>query len=184
MKRLFDVVLGSIGLVVAAPVIAACAVAILITSPGPAFYCAERVGRGERLFRQYKLRTMRVGADAAGFRTASSDPRITPLGRIMREASLDELPQLWNVLKGDMSMVGPRPAAVGQLDDYTEHERVLRSRLRPGLTGLAQVSGRSSLGPEEATKLDLWYVEHAGVVTDLRILGRTARAVLRRAGTN
>ena len=184
MKRWLDLVLGSIGLVVAAPVIAVCAAAIRMTSPGPAFYRAERVGKDERMFRQYKLRTMRVGADAEGFRTTLRDPRITPLGGFLRAASLDELPQLWNVLKGDMSLVGPRPAAVGQLGDYTEEQRTLRSGVRPGLTGLAQVSGRSSLGLQDATALDLWYVEHAGIVTDLRIIARTVRAVLSRAGTN
>lgn len=184
MKRLLDLVLGTIALVAAAPVIAVCAAAVRLTSPGPAFYRAERVGRGERLFRQYKLRTMQVGADAAGFRTAAGDGRITRIGRIFRATSLDELPQLWNVLKGDMSLVGPRPAAVGQLGDYSAEERLARSRVRPGLTGLAQVSGRSSLGHNESTRLDLWYADNASVRTDLRILWRTVGVVLRRVGIN
>lgn len=184
MKRLLDVVLGAIGLIIAAPAIAVCAIAVRLTSPGPALYRAARVGKGERIFHQYKLRTMRVGADAEGFRTVSGDPRITSVGRILRETSLDELPQLWNVVKGDMSLVGPRPAAVGQLNHYSADERRTRSRVRPGITGLAQISGRSSIGLQEATKLDLWYATHATVVTDLRILARTVAVVLRRTGTN
>ena len=184
MKRALDLVVGAAALLVAAPIIAACAVAVKLGSPGPAFYAADRIGRGERAFRQYKLRTMRVGADAAGFRTATGDPRITPIGRILRATSLDELPQLWNVLRGDMGLVGPRPAAPAQLGDYTAEQRRVRASVRPGITGLAQVSGRSSLSNEESVAFDLWYATHASVGTDLRILVRTAGAVLGRKGTN
>ena len=184
MKRALDLVVGSVLLVVAAPVIAVCAIAVTLGSPGPALYAAPRIGRGERPFRQYKLRSMRVGADAAGFRTATGDPRITPIGRFLRRTSLDELPQLWNVLRGDMALVGPRPAPLAQLGDYTAEQRRIRASVRPGITGLAQVSGRSSLGLEEAVAFDLWYAAHASVRTDLRILARTAAAVLRRRGTN
>jgi lipopolysaccharide/colanic/teichoic acid biosynthesis glycosyltransferase len=176
-------VVGSILLVVLAPVILLCAVAVKIGSPGPAIYAADRVGRNERVFRQYKLRSMRIGADAAGFRTATDDPRITRVGRFLRRTSLDELPQLWNVLRGDMALVGPRPAALGQLTDYTIEQRRIRMRVRPGITGLAQVSGRSALPLEQAVELDLWYATHASVLVDLRILARTARA-MRGSGTN
>ena len=105
MKRALDLVVGAAALLVASPIIAVCAVAVKLGSPGPAFYSADRIGRGERTFRQYKLRTMRVGADAAGFRTATGDPRITPIGRFLRATSLDELPQLWNVLRDRKSVV-------------------------------------------------------------------------------
>lgn len=184
MKRALDIVLGSAALLVAAPVIAVCGALVKLGSPGPAFYAAERIGRGERPFRQYKLRTMRVGAEAAGFRTADADPRITRIGRFLRATSLDELPQLWNVLRGDMGLVGPRPAAPAQLGDYTADQRRIRASVRPGITGLAQVSGRSSLPLEDAVAFDVWYATHASVSTDLRILARTVGAVLGRKGTN
>jgi lipopolysaccharide/colanic/teichoic acid biosynthesis glycosyltransferase len=184
VKRALDLVVGSVLLVVASPAIAACAIAVKLTSRGPALYAAERIGRDERAFRQYKLRSMRVGADAAGFRTAVDDPRITPIGRFLRRTSLDELPQLWNVVRGDMGLVGPRPAAPAQLADYTADQRRVRASVRPGITGLAQVSGRSSLGLDQAVAFDLWYATHASVWTDLRILARTAAVVLHRGGTN
>ena len=184
MKRALDLVVGSVLLVVASPAIAVCAIAVKLSSRGPALYAAERIGRHERPFRQYKLRSMRIGADAGGFRTATDDPRITPIGRFLRRTSLDELPQLWNVLRGDMGLVGPRPAAPAQLADYTADQRRVRASVRPGITGLAQVSGRSSLGLEQAVAFDLWYATHASVWTDLRILARTAAAVLGRRGTN
>jgi lipopolysaccharide/colanic/teichoic acid biosynthesis glycosyltransferase len=157
---------------------------VKLTSPGPAFYVAERVGRYEQPFRQLKLRTMRVGADVGGFRTATSDARITRIGGILRVTSADELPQLWNVLRGQMSLVGPRPAHPAQLSEYTLEQRRMRARVRPGLTGLAQVSGRSSLGLAEATALDLWYAEHASIATDFLIIIRTVGIVLGRVGTN
>jgi lipopolysaccharide/colanic/teichoic acid biosynthesis glycosyltransferase len=184
VKRGLDVALATILLVVAAPIIAVCATAVKLGSPGPALYAAQRIGRSERVFHQYKLRSMRLGADAAGFRTASADPRITTVGRFLRRTSLDELPQLWNVLRGDMGLVGPRPAAPAQLADYTMEQRRIRASVRPGITGLAQVSGRSSLGSEQSLALDLWYATHASVWTDLRILARTAGVVLGRRGTN
>jgi lipopolysaccharide/colanic/teichoic acid biosynthesis glycosyltransferase len=184
VKRLLDLVAGSVLLVALSPVIAACAIAVKVSSRGPALYAAARIGRDERVFRQYKLRSMRVGADAAGFRTASDDPRITPIGKFLRRTSLDELPQLWNVVRGDMGLVGPRPAAPAQLADYTPEQRRIRASVRPGITGLAQVSGRSSLGLEQAIAFDVWYATHASVWTDLRILGRTAAVVLRGGGTN
>ncbi len=184
MKRALDLIVGAVLCIVAAPVIAACAIAVKIGSPGPAVYAAERIGRDERVFRQYKLRSMRVGADAAGFRTASDDPRITAIGRFLRRTSLDELPQVWNVVRGDMSLVGPRPAAPAQLGDYTQAQRRIRASVRPGITGLAQVSGRSALALEQAVELDLWYAAHASVITDLRILARTVAIVLGRGGTN
>jgi len=184
VKRALDLVVGSVLFVVASPVMLACAIAVKVGSPGSALYAAERIGRDERPFRQYKLRSMRIGADAAGFRTAADDPRITTVGRFLRRTSLDELPQLWNVVRGDMSLVGPRPAAPGQLGDYTAEQRRVRASVRPGITGLAQVSGRSALPIEQAVALDLWYATHASVRTDLRILARTLSIVVGRRGTN
>jgi lipopolysaccharide/colanic/teichoic acid biosynthesis glycosyltransferase len=183
VKRVLDLVVGGVALVVAAPLIAACAVAIKLDSPGPAFYGAVRIGRDEHRFRQYKLRSMRVGADATGFRTADKDPRITPVGRFLRRTSLDELPQLWNVVRGDMSLVGPRPAAPGQLADYTPEHRRLRASVLPGITGLAQVSGRSSLRLDQTVAYEAWYATHASLWTDLGILMRTVRVALRRTDT-
>jgi lipopolysaccharide/colanic/teichoic acid biosynthesis glycosyltransferase len=184
VKRALDLVVGSVLLVVASPAIAVCAIAVKLSSRGPALYAAERIGRHERPFRQYKLRSMRIGADVEGFRTATDDPRITPIGRFLRRTSLDELPQLWNVLRGDMGLVGPRPAAPAQLADYSADQRRVRASVRPGITGLAQVSGRSALGLDQAVAFDLWYATHASVWTDLRILARTASVVLHRGGTN
>jgi lipopolysaccharide/colanic/teichoic acid biosynthesis glycosyltransferase len=179
-----DVAFALVALAPSALLIALCAIAIRLDSPGPVIYTSERIGRGERVFRQYKLRTMRVGADAAGFRTADADPRITRVGRILRGASLDELPQLWNVLRGDMSLVGPRPAAPAQLADYTLEQRRIRASVRPGITGLAQVSGRSSLRVDQAIAFDLEYAEHATTAVYLRILARTFGVVVGRKGTN
>ena len=184
MKRALDLAVGSVLLLVAAPVIAVCVIAVTLTSRGPAFYAADRIGRHERPFRQYKLRSMWTGADAAGFRTAAGDPRITPVGRFLRRTSLDELPQLWNVLRGDMGLVGPRPAAPEQLGDWTAEQRQIRASVRPGITGLAQVSGRSSLTVGQSIAFDLSYAAQASVLTDLWILARTASAVLGRRGTN
>lgn len=183
-KRIFDVAVAATALAVLAPIVVILALAVRLTSPGPAFYGAVRIGREGRPFRQWKLRTMVVGADSAGFRTADRDVRVTPLGRWLRMLSLDELPQLWNVVRGDMSLVGPRPAAPAQLDDYTPSQRTERVRVRPGITGLAQVSGRSRLTVDESIAFDLAYARDASVWHDLLILWRTVPAVMSRRGTN
>jgi lipopolysaccharide/colanic/teichoic acid biosynthesis glycosyltransferase len=184
VKRALDIVLGTIALVVAAPVILACAIFVKLDSRGPAFYRPLRAGQAERPFRQLKLRTMHLGSDAAGFRTSEGDRRITRAGAFLRRTSLDELPQVWNVVRGDMSLVGPRPAPAAQLDEYTAVERRLRQRVRPGITGLAQVSGRSGLTLTESLALDIDYATHASAIADLRILLRTVGVVLSRRGTN
>jgi lipopolysaccharide/colanic/teichoic acid biosynthesis glycosyltransferase len=183
-KRLLDVVLSIPVLVVLSPVMLVCAALVIASSPGPAIYAGERVGRFERPFRQMKFRTMVVGADLGGYQTADADPRITRVGRFLRRTSLDELPQLINVLRGEMSLVGPRPAAIPQLTLYTPDERRERAKVRPGITGLAQVSGRSSLTVEQSIAHDLEYARNASVRLDLDILGRTLSAVARRSGTN
>ena len=183
-KRVLDVVLAAIGLVVLSPVIIGCALAIRATSPGPVIYSGQRAGRDERPFRQMKFRTMVVGADRAGYQTASADPRITRVGRWLRRTSLDEIPQLVNVLRGEMSIVGPRPAAIPQLSLYSDADRRTRATVRPGITGLAQVSGRSALPLAEAIARDVEYVRSASLGLDLSIIRRTLAVVAGRSGTN
>jgi lipopolysaccharide/colanic/teichoic acid biosynthesis glycosyltransferase len=183
-KRLFDLIVASLLLVLFSPVILVCAIVVRLSSPGPAVYAGVRVGRGERPFRQMKFRTMVVGADRGGFQTADADPRITRVGRWLRRTSLDELPQLVNVLLGEMSIVGPRPAAVAQLDLYTEAARRERALVRPGITGLAQVSGRSALTVDQAIAKDLEYVRTASLGLDLDIVRRTLAVVTSRSGSN
>ena len=183
-KRLFDLAIALPSLVVLSPLILACALIVRVTSPGPAIYAGTRVGRGERPFKQLKFRTMVVGADRGGFQTADADPRITRVGRWLRRTSLDELPQLLNVLRGEMSLVGPRPAAPAQLSLYTDEARRERALVRPGITGLAQVSGRSALVVDEAIKKDVEYVRTASLGLDLAIIRRTLSVVTRRSGSN
>jgi lipopolysaccharide/colanic/teichoic acid biosynthesis glycosyltransferase len=166
-------------LVVGAPVLAVAALAVKLTSSGPALYRQRRVGKDGADFELLKLRTMVVGAETqgAGFAVDRGDPRITPVGRVIRRLSLDELPQLWNVVRGDMSMIGPRPTLRYQVDRYTERQR-LRLAVKPGITGWAQVHGRAALPWDERIELDVWYVEHRSPSLDLRILARTPRALL------
>jgi lipopolysaccharide/colanic/teichoic acid biosynthesis glycosyltransferase len=176
VSRLLDLVLASLLLAVSSPFLAAAALAIRLESPGPVFYRQRRVGRHGRPFEMWKLRTMVPGAESmgAGIYVLEGDPRITRVGRRLRRFSLDELPNLINVLKGDMAMVGPRPTVQEQVDRYTERQR-RRLEVKPGITGWAQVNGRTSLPWPERIELDVWYVEHRSVRLDLRILARTAR---------
>lgn len=183
-KRLLDVALALPTLVVLSPIFVACALLVKVTSPGPAIYAGTRVGRGERLFKQLKFRTMVADADRGGFQTADGDPRITRVGRWLRRTSLDELPQLVNVLRGEMSIVGPRPAAVAQLALYSPADRRERARVAPGITGLAQVSGRSALTVDESLAKDLEYVRSASVALDLEIIRRTLAVITSRSGAN
>jgi lipopolysaccharide/colanic/teichoic acid biosynthesis glycosyltransferase len=179
--------------VLAAPLVAALAFAVRLTSPGPVFFRQERVGVDGRRFTMLKFRSMVV--DAEERRRALSeldqgngplfkiyaDPRVTPVGALLRRFSLDELPQLINVLRGDMSLVGPRPPLPDEVAAYDD-VAVRRLRVRPGMTGLWQVSGRSDLSWEESLRLDLRYVDNWSMALDLSILWRTCRAVLRGAG--
>ena len=177
--RLLDLVIGGLGSLVTAPVVAALAVAIRLESPGHPIYTQTRVGKDGQLFRIYKLRTMVDGAEftGAGLAIQAGDARITRLGNFLRRYSLDELPNLWNVVRGEMSIVGPRPTLAVQVERYTERQRG-RLAVKPGITGWAQVNGRASLSWSERIELDLWYVEHRSVWLDLRILARTVRMVL------
>ena len=178
-KRVLDVVVAGTALVVCAPVLAAAAALVRLETHGHAIYRQRRVGRDGEPFELYKLRTMVHGAEqmGAGLAVNVGDERITRVGGILRRTSLDELPNLFNVLAGEMSIVGPRPTVQVQVDRYTERQRG-RLSVRPGITGWAQVNGRASLPWNERIELDLWYVEHASLALDLRILLATVRMVV------
>jgi lipopolysaccharide/colanic/teichoic acid biosynthesis glycosyltransferase len=181
--RLLDLLVAGIGSVVSAPLVAVLALAVRLETPGDPIYRQVRIGRDGRPFEIYKLRTMVSGAEftGAGLAIAEGDARITRVGAFLRRTSLDELPNLWNVLRGEMSVVGPRPTVASQVDRYTPRQRG-RLAVRPGLTGWAQVNGRASLPWPERIELDLWYVEHRSLALDLRILARTVAMVLRGSG--
>jgi lipopolysaccharide/colanic/teichoic acid biosynthesis glycosyltransferase len=176
VSRVLDVVLAAALLVAAAPLLAVASLAIRLESAGPVFYRQLRVGRDGRPFELWKLRTMVPGAEAsgAGIYVLEGDPRITRIGRLLRRFSLDELPNLVNVLRGEMAIVGPRPTVQEQVDRYTDRQR-RRLEVKPGITGWAQINGRTSLPWPERIELDVWYVEHRSLRLDLRILARTAR---------
>ncbi len=174
LKRAIDISIALPLAVLTAPLLALLALAVRLESSGDPIYRQTRVGRHGELFEIYKLRTMVHGAEftGAGLAIAAGDPRITRLGTLLRRYSLDELPNLWNVVRGDMSIVGPRPTLKAQVDEYTERQRG-RLAVKPGITGWAQINGRASLPWPERIELDLWYVEHRSVALDLRILART-----------
>jgi lipopolysaccharide/colanic/teichoic acid biosynthesis glycosyltransferase len=155
------------------------AAAIKLDDGGPVFYRQRRVGLDGAEFELLKLRTMEVGAEhrGAGFAVDAGDPRITRVGRMLRRLSLDEVPQLWNVVRGDMSLVGPRPTLSYQVERYTPRQR-RRLDVKPGITGWAQIHGRARLPWEERIELDVWYVEHRSPWIDLKILARTPLALL------
>jgi len=183
IKRALDVLISAPLTILTAPLVALLAVAVRIESRGDAIYRQVRVGQDGRLFEIYKLRTMVSGAEftGAGLAIASGDSRITRLGTPLRRYSLDELPNLWNVLRGEMSIVGPRPTLKSQVDQYTPRQRG-RLAVKPGITGWAQINGRASLPWPERIELDLWYVEHRSLALDLRILARTLGQVARGSG--
>jgi lipopolysaccharide/colanic/teichoic acid biosynthesis glycosyltransferase len=182
MNRAVDLAAASVALALASPVIAGAAVAVKLEDRGPVFYRQRRVGRNGVEFDLLKLRTMEVGAErrGAGYAVNEGDPRITRAGRVLRRLSLDELPQLWNVLRGDMSMIGPRPTLAYQVERYTPRQR-RRLEVKPGITGWAQIHGRARLPWDERIELDVWYVEHRSAWLDLKILARTPLALF--AGT-
>jgi lipopolysaccharide/colanic/teichoic acid biosynthesis glycosyltransferase len=193
-KRCLDVVVSALALVVAFPAMLAIALLVTIDSRGPIFFAQTRVGFRGRPFRMLKFRTMRDGAEAEQAALADlsnddprlfkipADPRVTRLGRVIRRWSLDELPQLYNVLIGQMSLVGPRPFFESDLADYEAHH-FRRLSVPPGLSGLWQVSGRSDIVDfEEVVRLDRYYIEHWSLALDLRILARTVPAVMSRRG--
>ena len=176
MNRALDVVVAVGALLLSAPALLVAAAAIRLDSPGPVFYRHERVGKDGVPFDLWKLRTMVVGAEhrGAGLYIEDRDPRITRVGWLLRRYSLDELPNLFNVLQGDLAIVGPRPTVRVQVDRYTSHQR-RRLEVRPGITGWAQVNGRAALSWPERIELDVWYVDHRSLALDLRILARTVK---------
>jgi lipopolysaccharide/colanic/teichoic acid biosynthesis glycosyltransferase len=183
LPRWADLVIAVVGLICVSPILLAAAIAIRLSSSGPVIYRQRRVGRDGVVFQMFKLRTMRVGADPAGVGTAVTvaDPRVTGVGRLLRRFALDELPNLFNVLRGDMRIVGPRATLPAQVELYTPRQR-RRLDLRPGVTGWAQIHGRAGIPWEERIELDVWYVEHRSLRLDLKILARTPGALLGGAG--
>ncbi|HKS79419.1 MAG TPA: sugar transferase [Gaiellaceae bacterium] len=178
MNRAADVAIAGGALLVASPLLALAALAIKLEDSGPVLYRQTRVGRDGTDFELLKLRTMVVGAETmgAGLAVNRGDSRITRAGRILRKLSLDELPQLWNVVRGEMSVIGPRPTLRYQVEQYDERQRH-RLDVKPGITGWAQVNGRATLPWAERIELDVWYVEHRSPMLDLRILARTPFAL-------
>jgi lipopolysaccharide/colanic/teichoic acid biosynthesis glycosyltransferase len=180
VNRALDIAIASAGLVISSPFLGAAALAIKLDDGGPVFYRQQRVGQHGEDFELVKLRTMEVGAETkgAGFAVDRGDVRITRVGRILRGLSLDELPQLWNILRGEMSVIGPRPTLRYQVEQYDERQR-RRLDVKPGLTGWAQIHGRAQLPWAERIELDVWYVDHHSPKTDLLILLRTPIALFR-----
>jgi lipopolysaccharide/colanic/teichoic acid biosynthesis glycosyltransferase len=179
VRRAFDVAVAGAALVLTSPVLLLAVVAIRLETPGHPIYRQRRVGKDGREFDVLKLRTMVAGAEAmgSGLAVSEGDARITRVGALLRRTSLDELPQLVNVLRGDMAIIGPRPTVPVQVAQYTERQRG-RLAVLPGLTGWAQVHGRTALPWDERIELDLWYIEHRSPRLDLRILLRTVAIVL------
>jgi lipopolysaccharide/colanic/teichoic acid biosynthesis glycosyltransferase len=178
-KRALDLAISGTLAAIAAPVVALAAAAIRLESPGHPIYRQTRVGKDGHIFEVIKLRTMVTGAEhiGAGMAVDEGDSRITRVGALLRRTSIDELPNIVNVLRGEMSLIGPRPTLQVQVDAYTERQR-RRLDVRPGLTGWAQVNGRASLPWPERIELDLWYLEHASLRLDLRILVLSARMAI------
>ena len=176
MSRVLDVLIAAVALLLTAPLLLAATIAIRIESRGSPIYRQRRVGRDGEPFELLKLRTMVSGAEhiGAGLAVNEGDPRITRVGALLRRFSLDELPNLVNVLRGEMAIVGPRPTIQAQVDQYTDRQR-RRLEVKPGITGWAQVNGRASLPWHERIELDVWYVDNRSLLLDLRILARTAR---------
>jgi exopolysaccharide biosynthesis polyprenyl glycosylphosphotransferase len=194
VKRAADIFLGSVALVLSAPIVTLAVVAMKVTSPGPVLFVQERYGLNKRMFRMYKLRTMVVEAEALqpGLEARNEakgpvfkirqDPRVTPVGRLLRRLSIDELPQLLNVIRGDMSLVGPRPLPPRDVRRFSEPALMRRFSVRPGVTGLWQVSGRSELDFDDWIRLDLQYIDEWSLALEARILLRTVPTVLRGTG--
>jgi len=180
MRRAFDIPGAVALLLLSSPLLALAALAIKLEDGGPVLYRQRRVGKDGVEFELLKLRTMIVGAETqgAGWAIDKGDPRITRAGRILRRLSLDELPQLWNIVRGDMSLIGPRPTLKYQVEQYEPWKR-RRLDVKPGLTGLAQVEGRASLSWDDRIRLDVWYVENRSPWLDLKILARTPLALFR-----
>jgi lipopolysaccharide/colanic/teichoic acid biosynthesis glycosyltransferase len=183
IRRGFDLLIGGGAAILTAPLVAVLAVLIRLETPGHPIYTQTRSGKDGEEFQILKLRTMVRGAEftGAGLAIQEGDDRITRMGQFLRRYSLDELPNLWNVVRGEMSIIGPRPTLPVQVQQYTEHQRG-RLAVKPGITGWAQVNGRAALPWTERIELDVWYVEHRSLALDVRILLRTVSMVLRGQG--
>jgi len=180
-KRLLDILVSGCALLILAPVYLILAILIRMNLGSPVIFCQERPGRYGKVFKLYKFRTMTDEKDENG-NLLPDEKRLPRFGRILRSTSLDELPELWNIFKGDMSLIGPRPLLVRYLPYYTEEE-MHRHDVRPGLTGLAQVNGRNALGWEDRFAYDLEYVNHLSFIMDVKIIGMTVGKVLKRSDT-
>jgi len=178
LNRALDVAIAGAGLALASPVLALAALAVKLGDRGPVLFKQSRVGKDGVDFELLKLRTMVIGAEGqgAGYAVEKGDSRITRAGRFLRRTSIDELPQLWNVVRGEMSLIGPRPTLRYQVERYDERQR-RRLEVLPGITGWAQIHGRAALSWDERIELDVWYVDHRSPVTDLLILLRTPLAL-------
>lgn len=183
MKRVFDLVLASVLILTGAPLLLFVSAAIKLDSQGGILFRQERVGRYGKTFRIFKFRSMVSNAAQTGpWATTDNDPRITRLGRLIRRSSIDELPQLINVLLGDMSLVGPRPDVPAQREEYTAQEWAIRHQVRPGITGLAQATLRSSATRDQRKIMDIYYAENVSLCLDFRILFMTIKQVLFKGG--
>ena len=180
VKRLLDLVLSAVALLLLSPVILVVAILVRCNLGAPVIFCQERPGKDEEIFKLYKFRSMTDACDAYG-QLLPDELRLTRFGRFLRSTSLDELPELWNIFKGDMSIVGPRPLLVKYLPLYNEEQRH-RHDVTPGLTGWAQVHGRNRCSWEEKFDYDIWYVDHVSFMLDLQIIFLTVKAVLKREG--
>ncbi|MCT4593951.1 MAG: sugar transferase [Anaeromicrobium sp.] len=182
IKNLFDKIMSLIILLILSPVLIVIGVLIKLDSKGPVFFIQERVGLNEKLFNVYKFRTMVTNAyEISGYYTEENDPRITKIGKLLRKTSLDELPQLINILKGDMSIIGPRPTLEYQVKEYNDFQRQ-RLKMKPGVTGWAQVNGRNSISWPNRIEYDVEYVNNYSFMFDIKILLKTIRVVLKRDG--
>lgn len=183
VKRILDLLLGIIGLILTSPLWLYVIIRIKSEDHGPVFFIQERVGKDGKLFRMYKFRSMVMGAEekGAGVFVSAEDKRITKIGRFIRKTSIDELPQLINVLKGEMSVVGPRPTLAYQVKRYNERQR-RRLSVKPGITGWAQINGRNTMTWPEKIELDLWYIDHWSIGLDFKIIGKSIWSVLKREG--
>lgn len=179
IKRLADILISLVVLILFFPVWLLVAVLIKVTSPGPVFFLQDRPGKDRKIIKVYKFRSMRLGSEkmVKGVEVMRDDDRVTPIGRFIRRTKIDEIPQCLNVLKGEMSLIGPRPERIASLEDYDE-EISKRLNMRPGMTGLAQVSGNIYLSLADRYRLDVYYVEHFSLWLDIRILFRTVGVVL------
>jgi len=181
MKRFFDIFISTLGIILLSPLMLAIAIWIKFDSKGPVLFKQERVGKDGKLFTILKFRTMTVGSEKTGFHVSENDARITKSGSFLRKTSLDELPQLFNILIGNMSIVGPRPTLKYQVDSYDDFQK-RRLEVKPGVTGWAQVNGRNSLSWPERIKLDVWYVDNYSFWLDIKILWKTIFVWLRGEG--